>query len=292
MDRWIRMTALVFLFALLLFAVVPGSAEEKEPDVPENVTFTVSSAATLTEGTVSNSPTVTVTVSLDPALSNDAGLCTIDNCTITEPRVVRIVHVGDSPDTENDINVATYTILGTETNRSDRTETPSITLVVKNSTVAQRSVGQGFATLEVSMIHDSTDAKCQTLAFSASTDAGTPERNAKSHNDYTTEEDTFATGILVPFLSRSRYYSLDVQSEGKSLWVDMTWEGNGDHVLTIYYPSGILGTFRDDSDGREDGRIFLRISQEGGIETGPWHFKTTTPLVASSENDTFQMYLE
>lgn len=98
--------------------------------------------------------------------------------------------------------------------------------------------------------------------------------------------------LPVPILSLSRYYSLDVPSAGKTLWVDMAWEGDGDHALTVYHPGGLLGTFRDGSDGKEDGRIFLRFSREGGVATGTWTFKATAPLVGARENITFQTYLE
>lgn len=288
MDRWIRTAALAILLALLFPAAVPGAAEETEPAASENVTVTISSAATFAEqeGTASDTPSVTV--SLDSALSNYAGPSTINNCTIAEPRVVRIVHVGDSPDTENDINVSTYTIIGTETNGSGLSETPSITIVINNSTIAQRSVAQGFATVEVSMSQNFPDSECLTVVSAA----GTQEGYATFRNDSNSaKKDSLSSWIPIPFLSRSRYYDLDVPSPEKSLWVDMRWEGNGDHALTVYHPTGTLGTFRDDSDGLNDRRIFLQISQEGGIETGAWHFKTTTPLTASPENVTFQMYL-
>lgn len=289
MDRWIRTAALAILLAFLLFTVGTGASGEIEPAASENVTVTISSATTFAEqeGTASDMPAVTI--SLDPILANDAGPSTIDNCTIAEPRVVRVVHVGDSPSTEDDINVFTYTVLGTETNRSDLTETPSITVVIKNNTIAQGSIAQRFATVEVSMIQNFPDSECRTFVSSA----GALEGYATFRNDTNTaKKDALCSWIPIPFLSGSRYYDLDVPSSGKSLWVDMRWEGDGDHTLTVYHPAGLLGTFRDDSDGREDGRIFLRISQEGGIETGAWHFKTTMPLVASSENVTFQMYLE
>ncbi|MDD4254632.1 MAG: hypothetical protein PHP59_04560 [Methanofollis sp.] len=107
-----------------------------------------------------------------------------------------------------------------------------------------------------------------------------------------TEKTATRTQPAVPVLSFSRYYSLDVTSPEKTLWVDMRWEGDGDHALTVYHPGGILGTFRDGSDGKEDGRIFLRFSREGGVAAGAWTFKMTTPLVASRENVTFQTYLE
>ncbi|WP_342677931.1 hypothetical protein [Methanofollis sp. UBA420] len=110
--------------------------------------------------------------------------------------------------------------------------------------------------------------------------------------DAAAEKTATRTQPAVPVLSFSRYYSQDVPSPGKTLWVDMRWEGDGDHALTVYHPGGILGTFRDGSDGKEDGRIFLRFSRESGVAVGAWTFKTTVPLVASRENVTFQTYLE
>ncbi|WP_298665287.1 hypothetical protein [uncultured Methanofollis sp.] len=100
------------------------------------------------------------------------------------------------------------------------------------------------------------------------------------------------TQPAVPVLSLSRYYSQDVSSPDMTLWVDMRWEGDGDHALTVYHPGGLLGTFRDGSDGQEDGRIFLRFSREGGVGTGTWTFKMTAPLAASRENATIQTYIE
>jgi hypothetical protein len=43
-------------------------------------------------------------------------------------------------------------------------------------------------------------------------------------------------------------------------------------TLTIITPHSVLGPFNDSSDGRRDGRIYLRITEPGGMDTGPWKF--------------------
>jgi hypothetical protein len=43
-------------------------------------------------------------------------------------------------------------------------------------------------------------------------------------------------------------------------------------TLTIITPHSVLGPFNDSSDGRKDGRIYLKITEPGGMDTGEWKF--------------------
>ncbi|HDS64219.1 MAG TPA: hypothetical protein ENN52_08940 [Methanofollis liminatans] len=98
--------------------------------------------------------------------------------------------------------------------------------------------------------------------------------------------------ILPGFGGRSRYYMLDIASNMTCFWVDLVWiDPDRPLDLTIYYPGGVLGTYDDMSDGNEDGRIYLRISNEAGIAEGNWFLKISGSKSFTSKNYTFMTYM-
>jgi len=42
--------------------------------------------------------------------------------------------------------------------------------------------------------------------------------------------------------------------------------------LSVITPDRVLGPYTDSSDGKLDGRIYLRIAQSGNLTPGPWKF--------------------
>lgn len=53
---------------------------------------------------------------------------------------------------------------------------------------------------------------------------------------------------------------------------DLLWGDTNDSLkLTIFAPDGVMGPYYDDSDGVVNGRIFLQVSREDGIEPGDWY---------------------
>ncbi|TAJ45487.1 hypothetical protein CUJ86_01800 [Methanofollis fontis] len=98
--------------------------------------------------------------------------------------------------------------------------------------------------------------------------------------------------LFPDFGSRSRYYLLDVESNTTCFWVDLVWKDPERPLgLTIYHPDGVLGTYDDTSDGKEDGRIYLRISNEAGIAQGKWFLKISGSRPFTSSNYAFSTYL-
>ena len=53
----------------------------------------------------------------------------------------------------------------------------------------------------------------------------------------------------------------------------------------------MLGTYDDMSDGNEDGRIYLRVSNEEGIAEGNWFLKISGSKSFTSRNYTFLTYM-
>jgi hypothetical protein len=78
------------------------------------------------------------------------------------------------------------------------------------------------------------------------------------------------------------YFSKYVSEDLSSIIVDL-YSGDPDDPIsvTIITPDRVLGPFYDASDGKADGRIFLRITRENGLMTGMWKF-----IVHSNKNIT------
>lgn len=98
--------------------------------------------------------------------------------------------------------------------------------------------------------------------------------------------------VLPGFGGRNRYYMLEITPNMTCFWVDLVWKDPDRPLdLTIYYPGGVLGTYNDGSDGNEDGRIYLRVSNEEGIAEGNWFLKISGSKSFTSRNYTFLTYM-
>jgi hypothetical protein len=267
MDRWIGTAVLALLLALLL----ASGAEAKA----ENVTVAVTAvrvAPALIE-IVPTAPTADViAITYDTPESNMytiTGLITTDTATKT----------GGGSEAGGRFTIDTRKEIP-----------PAIDTITINSASAVNSNNESI--LVVKVMNDALPAANYITTLSTADDAGESCGASPQLRGAAAAKNAAPTRPAIPILSLSRYYSLNVPDPGKTLWVDMRWEGDGDHALTVYHPGGILGTFRDGSDGQEDGRVFLRFSREGGVGTGTWTFKMTAPLAASGKNVTIQTYLE
>jgi len=70
------------------------------------------------------------------------------------------------------------------------------------------------------------------------------------------------------------FFSKYVSEEIPFIVVDLYSGDPGDLLaLTILTPDRTLGPFNDTSDGRMDGRIFLKISRDDGMTPGLWKFE-------------------
>lgn len=88
-------------------------------------------------------------------------------------------------------------------------------------------------------------------------------------------------------------YKVNVDNGVSSLEVDLKWKKSSDKlILGIYNPTGKnLGTQKDDSDGKEDGRIHLKISPKNGqIKKGTWQFEIYGDKISEKEEYTFNVY--
>jgi|GEM_PF-3159084 len=75
-------------------------------------------------------------------------------------------------------------------------------------------------------------------------------------------------------------FSKYVAADSPPILVDLNSGEPGDSFsLTIITPDGTLGPFDDQSDGRVDGRIYLRIARPNGSTPGLWKF-----VVRSNQN--------
>ncbi|MBP2146708.1 hypothetical protein J2129_002162 [Methanofollis sp. W23] len=88
------------------------------------------------------------------------------------------------------------------------------------------------------------------------------------------------------------YYAQKVPEGTRHHWVDLDWgKGEQNLTLTVWHPSGLLGTFRDADDGKKNGRIFLRISDPKGVEGGAWYYRVSGPRIPVALNYTFKTYI-
>jgi Bacterial pre-peptidase C-terminal domain len=112
---------------------------------------------------------------------------------------------------------------------------------------------------------------------------------------------TTATGNIVSLRSIqsvnkgvAKYYKVSVDSGVTSLEVDLNWGNKNNSLsLTITTPSGeTLGTDHDNSDGKVDGRIHIKIRASAGgyLKQGTWMFKVYGELVSGTEDYTFNFY--
>ncbi|QSZ67417.1 hypothetical protein RJ40_07820 [Methanofollis aquaemaris] len=88
------------------------------------------------------------------------------------------------------------------------------------------------------------------------------------------------------------YYAQEVPEGTRHHWVDLDWgESEQDLSLSVWHPSGLLGTFRDIDDGKKNGRIFLRISDQDGVEGGTWYYRVSGPRIPVAHNYSFRTYV-
>ena len=83
--------------------------------------------------------------------------------------------------------------------------------------------------------------------------------------------------VYVPSTAHSlvtAMYSKNISADTPFIIVDLYSGGPGDPVtLSIIAPDRTLGPFTDISDGRNDGRIYLKISRSTGLTSGIWKFR-------------------
>jgi hypothetical protein len=87
------------------------------------------------------------------------------------------------------------------------------------------------------------------------------------------------------------WYSDYVSPGTPSLTMDLNWRDIPDSLtLTIIVPDETLGPFYDSSDGTTNGRITLRVTQDGGLTSGTWKFKVYGDQVLGTQSYNFVTY--
>ena len=87
--------------------------------------------------------------------------------------------------------------------------------------------------------------------------------------------------------------NVKVGSGVEYLEVDLNWGDKSDSLaLSIYTPSGRkVGTYRDKSDRKVDGRIHFRMDPSYGcVDRGTWKFKVCGESISGIEGYTFGVY--
>lgn len=82
------------------------------------------------------------------------------------------------------------------------------------------------------------------------------------------------------------WHSADITGSSTTLSVDLKWKSTSDDLrLMIYTPDNkVLGPYYDDSDGTDDSRIYLNVTNPDGVAAGTWSFKVTGVDVASNDS--------
>ncbi len=91
-------------------------------------------------------------------------------------------------------------------------------------------------------------------------------------------------------------YSKNISADTPFIIVDLySGDPNDPVTLSIIAPDRTLGPFTDISDGRKDGRIYLKISRSTGLTPGVWKFRVQSekdiaifnwvPKIANSTKD-------
>jgi len=89
--------------------------------------------------------------------------------------------------------------------------------------------------------------------------------------------DSPAPGKLAAMQEETVLFSKYVDANSPPILVDLnTGEAGDPFSLMIITPDGTLGPFDDGSDGRIDGRIYLRIARPEGSTPGLWKFVVRT----------------
>jgi hypothetical protein len=87
------------------------------------------------------------------------------------------------------------------------------------------------------------------------------------------------------YAGQTGFHKVDVSSAITSLNVDVKWKDPDSELrLVIYTPDGqVLGAYDDSSDGKDDGRINMNISNEAGLAMGEWYLKVAGTDVAGKD---------
>jgi len=84
---------------------------------------------------------------------------------------------------------------------------------------------------------------------------------------------------------QTQWYSTYVPSGKTSFYPNLNWGNPSSSLeLTISAPGATFGPYYDSSDGRIDGRIYLRIYRSGGLATGSWWSKIYGYRVSGSQS--------
>ncbi|MFA5102819.1 MAG: hypothetical protein WC525_06660 [Candidatus Thermoplasmatota archaeon] len=71
---------------------------------------------------------------------------------------------------------------------------------------------------------------------------------------------------------------------------DLNWiDTESSLKIMIFGPDGMMGPYYDSSDGKEDGRISLRIFREGGLTGGDWYVVTEAEHTAYGKPQAFRL---
>jgi hypothetical protein len=89
-------------------------------------------------------------------------------------------------------------------------------------------------------------------------------------------------------LGESDYYFRYVSPGTTAVVPDLNWGDTADSLtLSISTPNGSLGPFNDASDGIDNARIYLHISNPSGLPSGIWEFRIYGEQVSGSQSYTF-----
>jgi hypothetical protein len=84
------------------------------------------------------------------------------------------------------------------------------------------------------------------------------------------------------------YYFRYVSPGTTAVVPDLNWGDISDSLtLSISTPGGSLGPFNDASDGIDNARIYLHISNPSGLTSGTWEFQIYGEHVSGSQSYTF-----
>lgn len=82
------------------------------------------------------------------------------------------------------------------------------------------------------------------------------------------------------------WHETEISGKSTTMSVDLKWKSTSDDLrLMIYTPDNkVLGPYTDDSDGTDDSRIYLNVTNPDGVAAGTWSFKVTGVDVASNDS--------
>lgn len=80
-----------------------------------------------------------------------------------------------------------------------------------------------------------------------------------------------AMQILNP--DEDRFFSDKIGQGQTQQYVRVSWNQPSDLNLTIYTPDGEYGPYHDESDGKTDKTIFLKIDSPEGLDSGRWYYR-------------------